>query len=70
MADKSPVTSSAYTVPFASLPTAFYIRGPRYSVQFDRIVRTENGKTANDDLSAQYPSLTGRRRRRAAATPA
>jgi hypothetical protein len=36
--DKEPDSPAAVSIPFATLPTNFYIRGPRYRVMFDRIV--------------------------------
>ena len=36
--DKEPDSPAAVTIPFATLPTNLYIRGPRYRVTFDRIV--------------------------------
>ncbi len=36
--DKEPSSPAAISIPFATLPTNLYIRGPRYKVQFDRIV--------------------------------
>jgi hypothetical protein len=36
--DKEPDSPAAVSLPFATLPTNFYIRGPRYRVMFDRIV--------------------------------
>lgn len=36
--DKEPDSPAAITIPFATLPVNFYIRGPRYRVMFDRIV--------------------------------
>jgi len=36
--DKEPDSPAAISVPFATLPTSVYIRGPRYKVAFDRIV--------------------------------
>jgi hypothetical protein len=36
--DKEPGMPPAVTVPFASLPTGWYIRGPRYEVKFARIL--------------------------------
>lgn len=36
--DKEPDSPAAISIPFATLPTNFYIRGPRYRVMFDRIV--------------------------------
>lgn len=36
--DKEPDSPAALSIPFATLPTNFYIRGPRYRVLFDRIV--------------------------------
>jgi hypothetical protein len=36
--DKEPDSPAALSIPFATLPTNFYIRGPRYRVMFDRIV--------------------------------
>lgn len=35
--DKEPDSPAAISIPFATLPTNLYIRGPRYRVQFDRI---------------------------------
>lgn len=35
--DKEPDSPAAISIPFATLPTNLYIRGPRYKVQFDRI---------------------------------
>jgi hypothetical protein len=36
--DKEPDSPAAISIPFATLPTNLYIRGPRYRVMFDRIV--------------------------------
>jgi hypothetical protein len=36
--DKEPGSPAAISIPFATLPVNVYIRGPRYRVQFDRIV--------------------------------
>lgn len=36
--DKEADSPAAISIPFATLPTNFYIRGPRYRVMFDRIV--------------------------------
>lgn len=36
--DKEPGSPAAVSVPFATLPTNWYIRGPRYRVEFDRIL--------------------------------
>jgi len=36
--DKEPESPAAVSIPFATLPTNLYIRGPRYKVTFDRIV--------------------------------
>jgi len=36
--DKEPNSPAAISIPFATLPQNLYIRGPRYRVQFDRIV--------------------------------
>ena len=36
--DKEPDSPAAVSIPFATLPINFYIRGPRYRVMFDRIV--------------------------------
>lgn len=36
--DKEPDSPAAVSIPFATLPSNFYIRGPRYRVMFDRIV--------------------------------
>jgi len=36
--DKEPGSPAAVSLPFATLPTNVYIRGPRYRVMFDRIV--------------------------------
>lgn len=36
--DKEPDSPAAISIPFASLPSNLYIRGPRYRVMFDRIV--------------------------------
>jgi len=36
--DKEPGSPAAISIPFATLPISVYIRGPRYRVQFDRIV--------------------------------
>ncbi len=36
--DKEPDSPAAVSIPFATLPTNLYIRGPRYRVMFDRIV--------------------------------
>jgi hypothetical protein len=36
--DKEPDSPAAVSIPFATLPVNFYIRGPRYRVMFDRIV--------------------------------
>lgn len=36
--DKEPDSPAAVSLPFATLPVNFYIRGPRYRVMFDRIV--------------------------------
>lgn len=35
--DKEPDSPAAISIPFATLPTNLYIRGPRYRVMFDRI---------------------------------
>ena len=36
--DKEPDSPAAVSIPFATLPMTYYIRGPRYRVMFDRIV--------------------------------
>ena len=36
--DKEPDSPAAISIPFGTLPTNVYIRGPRYRVMFDRIV--------------------------------
>lgn len=36
--DKEPDSPAAISIPFATLPSNLYIRGPRYRVMFDRIV--------------------------------
>lgn len=36
--DKEPDSPAAVSIPFGTLPTNVYIRGPRYRVMFDRIV--------------------------------
>ena len=36
--DKEPDSPAAISIPFASLPSSLYIKGPRYVVMFDRIV--------------------------------
>ena len=36
--EKEPDSTAAVSLPFASLPINFYIRGPRYRVMFDRIL--------------------------------
>ena len=36
--DKEPNSPAAVSVPYGTLPTNFYIRGPRYQVTFDRLV--------------------------------
>lgn len=36
--DKEPESPAAISIPFATLPSNLYIRGPRYRVMFDRIV--------------------------------
>ena len=36
--DKEPNSPAAISVPYGTLPTNFYIRGPRYQVTFDRLV--------------------------------
>ena len=36
--DKEPDSPAAVSVPFATLPTNIYIKGPRYRVLFDRIL--------------------------------
>lgn len=36
--DKEPNSPAAVSVPFATLPTSLYIHGPRYQVNFDRIL--------------------------------
>jgi len=36
--DKEPDSPASISIPFATLPTNVYIRGPRYRVMFDRIV--------------------------------
>src|SRR5262245_30561030 len=36
--DKEPEIPPAISVPFGTLPTNYYIRGPRYMVGFDRIL--------------------------------
>jgi hypothetical protein len=36
--DKEPEAPAAVSIPFATLPSNLYIRGPRYRVMFDRIV--------------------------------
>lgn len=36
--DKEPDSPAAVSLPFATLPINFYIRGPRYRVMFDRIL--------------------------------
>jgi len=36
--DKEPGSPAAISIPFATLPISVYIRGPRYRVQFDRII--------------------------------
>jgi hypothetical protein len=36
--DKEPNSPAAISVPYGTLPTNFYIRGPRYQVTFDRVI--------------------------------
>ncbi len=36
--DKEPDSPAAISVPYGTLPTNFYIRGPRYAVTFDRLL--------------------------------
>lgn len=36
--DKEPGSPAAVSVPFATSPSNYYIRGPRYRVEFDRII--------------------------------
>jgi len=36
--DKEPDSPAAVSIPFGTLPTSVYIKGPRYRVSFDRIV--------------------------------
>lgn len=39
--DKEPRSPAAISIPFATLPMNLYIKGPRYSVMFDRIATTK-----------------------------
>lgn len=46
--DKEPDSPAAVSIPFATLPTNLYIRGPRYRVMFDRIVTTRFTKDVDE----------------------
>lgn len=46
--DKEPDSPAAVTIPFATLPTNVYIRGPRYRVMFDRIVTPKFTKDVDE----------------------
>lgn len=51
-----PIASGAISIPFKTLPTNVYIRGPRYKVMFDRIV-TPRGLTFGDHLKSAMPGM-------------
>lgn len=46
--DKEPDSPAAVSIPFATLPINFYIRGPRYRVMFDRIVSPRATKDVDE----------------------
>jgi len=46
--DKEPDSPAAVSIPFATLPVSFYIRGPRYRVMFDRIVSPRAQKDVDE----------------------
>lgn len=46
--DKEPDSPAAIAIPFATLPTNIYIRGPRYRVMFDRIVTSRFTKDVDE----------------------
>lgn len=46
--DKEPDSPAAVSIPFATLPTSLYIRGPRYRVAFDRIVTPRFSKDVDE----------------------
>ena len=46
--DKEPDSPAAVSLPFATLPISFYIRGPRYRVMFDRIVSPRAQKDVDE----------------------
>ncbi len=54
--DKEPDSPAAISIPFATLPTNLYIRGPRYKVSFDRIVTPRFTKDV-DELRTWYMDI-------------
>lgn len=46
--DKEPDSPAAVSIPFATLPTNIYIRGPRYRVMFDRVVTSRFTKDVDE----------------------
>jgi hypothetical protein len=54
--DKEPDSPAAVSIPFATLPTNLYIRGPRYKVTFDRIVTPRFTKDV-DELRTWYMDI-------------
>ena len=46
--DKEPDSPAAVSIPFATLPTSLYIRGPRYRVTFDRIATPRFSKDVDE----------------------
>lgn len=46
--DKEPGSPASISIPFATLGTALYIRGPRYLVSFDRIVSPRFSKDVDE----------------------
>ena len=54
--DKDPDSPAATSIPFATLPTNLYIRGPRYKVSFDRIGSPRFTKDV-DELRTWYMDI-------------
>ena len=54
--DKEPDSPAAVSIPFATLQTNLYIRGPRYKVTFDRIVTPRFTKDV-DELRTWYMDI-------------
>lgn len=46
--DKEPDSPAAISIPFATLPTGVYIRGPKYRVNFDRIISPKFTKDVDE----------------------